>query len=85
VLKFKQAAKLLELSHQFIFAENGEAFSVLERDLESLPHIILLDLNMPCFDGFEFLNLLRSTNALSYIPTIIMTTSENEKDLKKCC
>ncbi len=85
LLKFKRAAKLLDLRHQFIFAENGEeAMRVLESDTDALPHIILLDLNMPRFDGFEFLSLMRSKDSFRYIPTIIMTTSENEKDLKKC-
>lgn len=85
LLKFKRAAKLLDLGHQFIFAENGEeAMRVLESDTDALPHIILLDLNMPRFDGFEFLSLMRSKDSFRYIPTIIMTTSENEKDLKKC-
>lgn len=85
VLKFKRAADVLGLTHQFIFAENGEdAIRVLESDEEALPNLILLDLNMPRFDGFEFLTMMRSKDSLRFIPTIIMTTSENEKDLKKC-
>jgi len=78
VLKFKRAIDFLDLKHQFIFAANGEeAISVLKNDTEMLPDIVLLDLNMPRFHGFEFLSFMRSEDSLRYIPTIIMTTSEN--------
>ena len=46
--------------------------------------IILLDLNMPKISGIEFLSILKNCKKLSYIPTIILTTSNNQKDLFEC-
>ncbi|MEO0903028.1 MAG: response regulator, partial [Bacteroidota bacterium] len=50
----------------------------------NLPDIILLDLNMPRMSGIEFLSILKADDKLKYLPTIILTTSENRVDLLKC-
>ena len=52
--------------------------------LNHLPDIILLDLNMPKINGIEFLSILKNDEVLKYIPTIILTTSNNQKDLLEC-
>ena len=39
---------------------------------------------MPKVNGFEFLNILKNDKRLKFIPTIILTTSSNEKDLIEC-
>jgi two-component system chemotaxis response regulator CheY len=50
--------------------------SVVQSDLRSrLPHIIIVDLNMPVMDGGRFLRLLRSEMALVDVPTVVLTTS----------
>lgn len=46
-----------------------------------LPALILLDLNMPLKDGREALLEIRSQPALRHIPVVILTTSEEEKDV----
>ena len=51
---------------------------------DNLPDIILLDLNMPKINGIEFLNILKNDESLKYIPTVILTTSNNHKDLHEC-
>ncbi len=43
--------------------------------------LILLDLNMPKMSGLEFLKLLRQNRQFSKIPVIILTTSNQQKDL----
>ncbi len=84
-LKFKMVTGNLGLSHQFEYATNGEqAIAHLRDKSRMLPQLILLDLNMPRFDGFEFLSMMRTDNELRYIATVIMTSSENENDIKKC-
>ena len=45
------------------------------------PSLILLDLNMPNVNGTEFLELLRDEPALSSIPVVILTTSDDERDI----
>jgi CheY-like chemotaxis protein len=50
-------------------------------ELEKLPRLILLDLNMPRKDGREALKEIKSEPALRNIPIIIFTTSKEEKDV----
>ncbi|WP_147676589.1 response regulator [Algibacter pacificus] len=84
VMKFQRTISSLQLNHKIIEANNGEdALKILERK-DELPDIILLDLNMPKINGIEFLNILKADEVLKYIPTIILTTSQNQKDLLEC-
>jgi two-component system, chemotaxis family, response regulator Rcp1 len=48
------------------------------------PDIILLDLNMPKMDGREALTEIKRDESLKLIPTVILTTSEDEADVVKC-
>jgi CheY-like chemotaxis protein len=46
-----------------------------------VPDLILLDLNMPKLGGREVLQQLKSNPRLKTIPTVILTTSEQEEDI----
>jgi CheY-like chemotaxis protein len=51
----------------------------------SPPSLILLDLNLPGKrDGRDVLVDLKSDNRFSHIPVVILTTSENPKDVRQC-
>lgn len=45
------------------------------------PGLILLDLNLPGMSGLEFLRLYRKDPQLNTIPSVIITTSKEERDL----
>jgi two-component system, chemotaxis family, response regulator Rcp1 len=45
------------------------------------PDLILLDLNLPKMDGREVLALIKKDQGLKTIPTIILTTSDDESDV----
>ena len=45
------------------------------------PDLILLDLNMPHKDGREVLGELRVDAELDPIPVVVMTSSEEERDI----
>jgi CheY-like chemotaxis protein len=65
-------------------ANNGEeALEILEDELR-WPDLILLDLNMPRISGLEFLSILKNNEQLRHIPTVILTTSDNQKDIEEC-
>ncbi|WP_148871012.1 response regulator [Tenacibaculum adriaticum] len=84
IMKFHRTISKLKLKHQVIEARNGEeALQILSKK-DRLPHIILLDLNMPKINGIEFLNILKKDSVLKYIPTIVLSTSNNYKDMLEC-
>jgi CheY-like chemotaxis protein len=48
------------------------------------PGIILLDLNMPGKDGRAVIEMIRSHPALQEIPVVVLTTSNDERDIHEC-
>lgn len=52
-------------------------------DTSPTPHLILMDLRLPKVDGLEVLERIRADEHLKCVPTIILTTSEAERDITK--
>ncbi len=85
----KKAGVSPEHTHR---CENGEEALdyLLQKDPENdnalvnIPQLILLDLNMPGKDGKKVLDEIRRTPSLKLIPVIIMTTSNDPKDVTEC-
>lgn len=48
------------------------------------PLLILLDLNMPGLDGRQLLKIIKSDPGLRSIPIIVLTTSNDPKDVEEC-
>ncbi len=48
------------------------------------PAVILLDIKMPRMDGIEVLEEIKSNDELKKIPIVMLTSSREEPDLKKC-
>lgn len=84
VMKFNRVLKSLHLNHKIIEAKNGEDALQILMLKENIPDIIVLDLNMPKLNGLEFLAILKNDAVLKYIPSIILTTSGNYKDVLEC-
>lgn len=51
---------------------------------KSNPAVILLDIKMPKMDGLEVLEAIRKDQHLKTIPVVMLTSSREEPDLKKC-
>jgi CheY-like chemotaxis protein len=45
------------------------------------PELILLDLNLPKYDGRQVLEHIKSDPGLSHIPVVVLTTSAAEEDI----
>lgn len=79
-----QVGFVLDGAH-LIRVVNGDAAPLGDtRKPYTYPDLIILDLNMPLKDGREVLREIKSSPRLRTIPTIIMTTSANEDDIR-CC
>ena len=74
-------------SHPDLICAPGgeEAINYLNSiDPAALPSLIILDLNMPRWDGRKTLNYLKSSPRLSGIPVVILSTSVNSTDKDAC-
>lgn len=71
---------------QLIFANDGEeAVKYLNSVAPtSLPNLIVMDLNMPRWDGRRTLSYLKSQPHLAGIPVVILSTSENKVEKDAC-
>jgi len=84
VMKFNRVLKSMEQNHKITEANNGEEALAILKEKAIIPDIIVLDLNMPKINGIEFLEILKKDDVLKYIPSIILTTSNNHKDVMEC-
>ena len=87
VMTVQRAFKKGNITNPLYLAGNGiEALAMLRGTMgqpsliPSERRIILLDLNMPKMNGLEFLQELRSDQAIRQIPVVVLTTSNEEKD-----
>ncbi|MGZ5281401.1 MAG: response regulator [Bacteroidia bacterium] len=55
-----------------------------DRKVYEHPKVVFLDLKMPKVGGMEVLEKLKSDAALKSIPVIILTSSKEDPDIKKC-
>lgn len=66
-------------------ASSGEeALNYLKDAANQKPGLILLDLNMPGMDGRKTLEVIKQQKCLKKIPVVILTTSDDERDVKSC-
>ncbi|WPP50698.1 response regulator [Catalinimonas niigatensis] len=81
------------LIYEIGLADRVEAFIAAEKALKKIEHtssevsstLILLDLKMPVFDGFDFLEQFNTMKRMltSQIRIIILTSSENPRDTER--
>jgi two-component system, response regulator len=65
----------------FIFA-TGKYSGV--HDIQHTPKVVLLDIQMPKVSGIEVLEKIKSDPRTSSIPVVILTSSNESLDIKKC-
>lgn len=66
-------------------ASTGEAaIAYLNAEQTTKPGLILLDLNMPGMDGRRTLEIIKQTEDIKTIPVVILTTSDDGRDVNGC-
>jgi two-component system response regulator len=61
-----------------------DALAYLRDDRQAKPGLILLDLNMPGMDGRKTLEVIKQQPELKKIPVVILTTSDDVRDVRAC-
>jgi len=85
LMTVKRGLALRKIANEVVTAKDGlEALQLLRGDAGrpplSKPIIILLDLNMPRMNGFEFLEALRKDQELHSTIVFVLTTSKSDED-----
>lgn len=86
ILCLKKAFEKNGIGKAIITASNGqEALAYLKGESPEkgtrIPNLILLDLNMPIMNGFEFLDAVKSDEQLKAIPVVVLTSSTSTMDM----
>jgi len=75
----------LKIDQPLVQERNGkEALECLRDRNHKKPDIILLDLNMPKMNGIEFLKAIKADPTLKSIPVVMLTTSQDQRDIAEC-
>ena len=78
----KRALEDLNMADSMVHMTNGvEALEYLRSGVNELPSLILLDLNMPKMSGIEFLKEIKNDPRLRRIPIVVLTTSQEDRDV----
>ena len=85
---FRQALKYAELDITLMVIEDGlEALTFARREGKyvtgPVPHLAVLDLNLPHFEGMEILEALRRSDEFGGVPVVIMTSSAEPREQTK--
>lgn len=84
-----RALKRYHLANQITVVRDGEEAlhymfctgPYAERDADTLPQVVLLDLKLPKIDGLEVLRRIRADRRTRLVPVVILTSSDEERDV----
>jgi CheY-like chemotaxis protein len=71
-------------------ADGGEALEFLFREGryngQPMPPslLVLLDLNLPVYSGFEVLQRMKSDPRTQHIPVVVLTTTDDTREVERC-
>ena len=84
-----RALKKNHIINEIIVVRDGEEAlnylfckeSYSNRDSKNQPEVILLDLKLPKISGLEILQEIRKHKETKYLPVVVLTSSDEERDL----
>ena len=78
----QRAVNDLKITNELLRKVDGEdALEYLRDPNNAKPCVILLDLNMPRMNGFEFLKVAKADADLKRIPIVVLTTSDVDQNI----
>lgn len=88
IVLIQRAFKKCCMGNKMVVARDGvEALEYLfgkcegsDRYKAVLPDVVLLDVKMPRMDGLETLKQIRSHSRTAYLPVVMLTSSDEERD-----
>jgi len=81
IILTQEALRDGKIKNNIIIARDGvEALALLDSG-ESLPDLILLDINLPKLNGLEVLTAIKTDLRLKTIPVIMLSTSDEQNDI----
>lgn len=91
-LLIMRAFRKVNLANQTVVVRDGEeALAYLfaqgpfaHLDVADVPAVVLLDLNLPKISGTDVLRRIRAEERLRAMPVVVLTSSDEEKDLVRC-
>jgi PAS domain S-box-containing protein len=81
VVREEVARYLARMGVEVVEAANGQ--DGYYKATQILPHLIITDITMPVMDGLAMLDRLKSQPATTYIPVVVMTSSEDTVELRR--
>lgn len=89
IMGVKRLIRRTDIIDDILFFENGKLAldTLLENkdDAEALPTVILLDINMPIMDGWEFLEKYKTIRDIlaKHIIIYMVSSSINQRDIER--
>lgn len=76
IIRESLAEVITKWNYEVVSVEDfSDILNIFSREL---PHIILLDINLPCFDGFYWCNKIRE---ISKVPIVFISSRNNNMDI----
>jgi len=78
----QRALNDIKVTNEMVHKIDGkDALDYLRDETALKPCVILLDLNMPRMNGFEFLKIIKAEPVLKRIPVVALTTSDADQSV----
>ncbi len=86
IMNVERAFKRINLTNPLHIARDGEEALAMLRCPDgsaamTAPGLVLLDINMPRMNGIEFLREIRQDHRLKILTVVVLTTSNEERDV----
>lgn len=74
-----------DINHNVVTDGNTAVEVLLQTEpKDSLPDLVLLDLNLPGRDGCAVLNAIREDSIVQMLPVLMLSSSSTEADIARC-